>query len=71
MPWVTIKHGNKSIPKNVENYEVKCIPTLIILNNQGQLVSSLGRVDIMVDEYKAWDKWLQIDEQITKGAQEK
>ena len=33
MPFLLIRHGNDSIKRNVENYEVKCIPTLIVLNN--------------------------------------
>ena len=33
MPFLLIRHGNECIPRNVEKYEVKCIPTLIVLNN--------------------------------------
>jgi hypothetical protein len=35
MPWLTVKFNNASIAKNVDKYEVKCIPTLIVFNNKG------------------------------------
>ena len=64
MPWYALKHKDLHTEPLIEKYSVKCIPTLVILNAKGELISDVGRVDVMVDEFDAFNNWTKKAEEI-------
>jgi len=64
MPWYALKYNDMLTEPLMEKYSVKCIPTLIVINPLGELVTDKGRTDIMVDEFEAFNKWVRMLEKM-------
>ena len=55
MPWLALPYGSKFVEQLAKEYNVNGIPTLIILDQNGKLVSANGRVDVHSQGAKAYD----------------
>ena len=40
-------------------YDVIGIPTLVVLDNRGNLLTKDGRKDVSLEGEMAWDKWVE------------
>ena len=57
MPWKAFPFGDARIKAFCSKFDVKDIPTLIILRPDGTLVSSEGRHEVTVHGTEACNKW--------------
>lgn len=58
MPWLALPHGGKHASMLSHRYGVRGIPTLIIIDGQGNTVSVNGRNEIIANGAAAYDNWL-------------
>ena len=58
MPWIAIPFDseNKEILKDA--FEINGIPTLLVFNKEGNLITRNGRNDIMNKKAAAFDDWM-------------
>ena len=57
MPWLAIPFGNKNIKLLRNEFKVSGIPTLVIIDKNGKLISPNARWDVVMlgnNAYKAW-----------------
>ena len=64
MPWSALKYQDNRIETLKEKFGIKHIPSLVILNAQGEVVSFEGRTDLMTVEFDAFPKWIKQNEQM-------
>lgn len=63
MPWLGIAFGDERIAALKEFYDVRSIPTLILLDSRGECIYHCCREDVYVlQEDEAYDKWLHLKE---------
>lgn len=58
MPWLAIPYNSPSRKQLQEEYKITGIPTLIILNQNGKVISKDGRGDVHSKGEKAYDYWI-------------
>jgi len=58
MPWLAVPHGGDKAVALAERYDVRLIPTLIIIDREGNTISMNGRGDLAVKGAAAYDDWL-------------
>ena len=58
MPWVAIPFGDARIQELMTKFDVKGIPTLVILNKSGELITSDGRTDVQSKGAEAIASWV-------------
>jgi nucleoredoxin len=61
MPWYTIKLGQKQAKALTKKYSVRGIPTLVIIDAEGNLITKNGREDVTELGKKALQKWIGKD----------
>ena len=59
MKWPAVKFGTPHHKELPETFEVKAIPTLIILDSAGNLVSKTGYQDVNSAPDEALENWLR------------
>ena len=57
MPWLAVPHGSKTAAKLKERFGIRGIPTLVILDEEGEKVTQNGRRDVSVSGADAYEKW--------------
>ena len=57
MPWLAIPHGAPQIKALQQEFKVSGIPTLIVLDRNGRVVSKSARTDVARHGEKAIDLW--------------
>ena len=57
MKWLAVKFGAKDIKSLKQRYELKGIPTLIIVGPDGKTITKDGRSDVTKKPGKALDAW--------------
>merc|ERR1712141_378121 len=57
--WLAVQHGAILAEQLMQKYEVAGIPSLIVVNQNGQLISSNGRSEVTEKGPKAFQLWLQ------------
>ena len=57
MPWPALPFGSPRKDELVRKFGVRAIPTLVVLDAGGKVVSKDGREDIMRLGAKAFEKW--------------
>ena len=64
MPWLAVPYTDEArISSLKQRYGINGIPTMVILNNEGVLVSYDGRKDIQKDSSACLSKWEQESKQ--------
>jgi len=58
MPWVAVPYGGEKADSLVRRYAVAWIPTLIVIDGQGQTISLNGREDVGSKGAGAYEDWL-------------
>lgn len=58
MPWVAVPYGGEKADALVRRYAVAWIPSLIVIDDQGQTVSMNGRGDVDSKGAGAYEDWL-------------
>lgn len=61
MPWLTIPYNDKSRTELKKEFKINGIPTLVILNSQGKVISQNGRWDVVILKNKALNAWQSSD----------
>ena len=59
MPWVAIPFGHANIKTLATTCNITGIPTLVIMNQKGDVVCEDGYEDITSLKEKAFDKWFE------------
>ena len=59
MPWIAIPFGDARIPELKTKYNVKVIPTLVILSPTGKEISLNAYDDVASKGSSAFDDWLK------------
>jgi nucleoredoxin len=57
MPWVSMPFGIEAKAELARKYEVRGIPTLVILDEKGETITKDGRGDVASNGAAAFDKW--------------
>ena len=57
MPWLAIPYGSPQIKALQQEFKVSGIPTLIVLDRNGRVVSKSARTDVTRHGEKAIDLW--------------
>lgn len=57
MPWPAIPFGSAQIPLLKGNFKISGIPSLVIVDEKGTLISSQGRMEVATDSANALKKW--------------
>lgn len=57
MPWLAMKYKCPEAEGLKGKYDVKGIPSLVIIDSAGELVTTTGRRDVQTLGTKAWEKW--------------
>ena len=58
MPWLAVPFDGQKLSSLRRKFQVAGIPTLVILDHTGQVVSQNGRWDVVMLKEKAYDCWL-------------
>ena len=59
MPWVAVPHRGPISAALSQTYGVRGIPALIIIDEDGKVLSKNGRGDVMSSGAKAYEIWTQ------------
>lgn len=59
MPWFAMEHGCPEVKALSKLYGIRGIPSLVILNSNGEVITKDGRDDVSSLGEKAWDKWIE------------
>jgi thiol-disulfide isomerase/thioredoxin len=58
MPWLAIPHGSAKATALVQRYDVRLIPTLIVIDKDWKTISMNGRGDIVAKGAGAYEDWM-------------
>ena len=58
MPWLIVPYNDPRVEKLVNNFDVKGIPTLIVLGENGEAVVKTARQDVITEGPECFVKWL-------------
>jgi nucleoredoxin len=58
MPWLSIKFGDAKIANCLEKFCVEGIPQVVVLKNDGTLITKDGKKDVYTKGEVAMDEWL-------------
>ncbi|MFW6205632.1 MAG: thioredoxin-like domain-containing protein [Gemmatimonadota bacterium] len=59
MPWLAVPWGGSHAIGLLERYDVRWIPTLVIIDGDGRTVSMNGRDELVENGAAAYDGWLE------------
>jgi nucleoredoxin len=59
MPWLSIKFGDAKIARCMEKFCVEGIPQVVVLKNDGTLITKDGKKDVYTKGEVAMDEWLE------------
>jgi nucleoredoxin len=57
MPWLAVPFGSPHVAQLKKMYNITGIPTLVVLNSSGVLVSAQGRTHVLSKGPKAFESW--------------
>ena len=57
MKWYTIPHGSDAAKSLSKKYEVRGIPSLVIVNEKGETITKNGRGDVSKNPKGAVSDW--------------
>ena len=55
--WWAVEHGSSTAEALSTHYKIRSIPTLIVLDGNGKLISNRGQIDVINKGLKALDEW--------------
>ncbi len=58
MPWLAVPTPGEKIDDLVRRYNVRWVPTLIVVDGDGKVLSMTGREEVTVSGTGAYDLWL-------------
>lgn len=59
MPWLAVEFGSDEADGLKEDYDVRGIPKLIIIDADGNLITEDGRADVQRFGAEAYDQWVK------------
>eukprot|EP01015_Nassula_variabilis_P033811 TRINITY_DN819_c0_g1_i2.p2 TRINITY_DN819_c0_g1~~TRINITY_DN819_c0_g1_i2.p2 ORF type:complete len:144 (+),score=37.39 TRINITY_DN819_c0_g1_i2:127-558(+) len=62
MPWIAIPYNDSRRLQLSDQFDVKGIPTLIVLKKNGEVATKAGRADVQAEFVDAFTKWLDLVE---------
>ncbi len=57
MPWLALSFGDQHISLLKQRFGIRSIPTLVIIDDQGNTISTKGRLDVAKMGKAAFDHW--------------
>ncbi len=61
VPWPAVSFTAKERKALQENYGIRGVPTLVILDQTGRVITKNGRMDVVNGGVKAYSRWLAPD----------
>ena len=58
MPWLAVSSENGKANSLLHRYDIRWVPTLLILDTAGNLLSRTGREELTQEGIDAYDDWL-------------
>ena len=58
MPWLAVPSPSTTANALVHRYDVRWIPTLVVIDGSAKIVTTTGREDLSVRGVEAYDDWL-------------
>ena len=58
MPWIAIPYGDPRVNELKKKFNVTGIPTLVILNSEGKVITDEAYGDVATIGPKAYENWL-------------
>ena len=58
MPWLALPYGDQNIRALGSRYNIRGIPALVIIDGNGNTITTQGRGDIATHGAKAFDRWV-------------
>lgn len=58
MPWLTVPFASGKVDALTQRYGVQVIPTLIVLDSDGNTITGEGRAEVVTHGAAAYDIWL-------------
>ena len=55
--WWAVEHGSSTAEALSTHYKIRNIPTLIVLDGNGKLISNRGQIDVINKGLEALDEW--------------
>ena len=52
--WLSYKFNDEKIEKLIDEYGIKCVPTLLVLNHTGKVITKKGRTDVQTEFVEAF-----------------
>ncbi len=59
MPWLAMEYKCSEANDLKERFEITSIPTLVVLDKDGNVITKGGRPDVTLAGVRAWSDWLQ------------
>mgnify|MGYP000979652745 CR=1 FL=1 len=59
MPWLAVPFGDVRVDKLINYYEVKGIPTLILIDKNGKAVSKTARQEVLLEGTDKFARWVE------------
>jgi nucleoredoxin len=60
MPWTAIPYGDHRISNLKQKYGITGIPTLVVINKEGEVISMEGRNDVQSNSSSAFEEWKKL-----------
>ncbi|KAL6064460.1 16 kDa thioredoxion [Balamuthia mandrillaris] len=57
MPWLAVPYGDEHVAKLKQKYGISGIPTLVILNQDGEIITKDGRGQVATKGPRAFESW--------------
>lgn len=57
MPWLAVRHDSKESNHLKETFSIRSIPTLVVVNDQGTMITSKARGDVEAYGAAAFERW--------------
>ena len=64
MPWLAIPFEDERILEFKRKYNIKGIPSLVVLGQKGEMITLEGRKDIIQKGEEAFDSWMEVYEEV-------
>lgn len=60
MPWPAVPYGGEKGADLAQRYDVVGIPTLVVIDTEGNTITTNGRADVVTYGFIAFDSWLSM-----------
>lgn len=70
MPWLAIPFRDPRINIFQQHFNIKGIPTLVVLGKNGEKICFDGRSEVILYDYAAYNRWMSVNLSVVKEVEE-